>query len=535
MPSGICNACQTYSVDPRYAHMGFCRSCAMCNWCGSRPRKQKADGTFSARCDMCMCQDCGSVDGYQEYENPEEPMMRPYWRLCGNCYRKKVAHLMCKRCKRELASVMKRGEKKPTLCQACMFFRLPDGQKATHYCFFCTNKATHIAGKWVVCKKHAETRTCATDGCTPGTQCHRCQTRQREDERIAGLRSAMTPLTDYNHEQNDKGECYSDCRACMDISRADIFFGNTGPKFWPDKDGPNPDLKMAERRHNKSNRYIACEIEVAGLHNPKRKDLLIQTIKKWGGQIVHDGSLPGGGFEINMAPAAGDYFVRQAQEIGDALRDAEAYTTAACGLHVHADARDFTYADMRRLFLYYSKIEPVLIQMQPYSRSMNSTYCQPVGQMLAEGVKNFALPPFYKKIKGKAKPYKQAVMNSVYLMERRKGGDFSGNVPRPERTSHYGSSHVHYHGMNVHSWFFRGTVENRFHGGTTVARKIVDWATLWAAVLDKAMKISDKDIEAITDPRAEILSIAPTKRAAAYVEARLAAYKDEYVRRRIAV
>jgi Putative amidoligase enzyme len=110
-------------------------------------------------------------------------------------------------------------------------------------------------------------------------------------------------------------------------------------------------------------------------------------------------------------------------------------------------------------------------------------------------------------------------------------GVYNGHpVTRPPRTDHYAHNQgdVHYHNMNLHSWFFRGTVECRMHTGTIVAHKIVDWAITWQAIMDRALSITPEEIAAIKDPVEELLRVSPTEHSRTYIKTRLAAYRADY-------
>ena len=511
--------CVACDEERRMPGSEFCRYCVTCANCALHPTVKDRDGTYrERRCATCRCSKCGS-GMFRDYHDKV-----PTERLCQRCYMKDRGLKGCRGCGGPSPSLFRRGDKSATLCTNCVFTTV-QGEKRVHYCCFCRNKATTYTGKWIVCADHKKFLYCTTTACSPGTQCRRCVARQRENDRLARLSRERLVLTDYEHEKNlENGECYNDCRACSEVATAPVEFDGV-VVFHPDSPTPNPILKMSDRRHIKSNRYISAEIEVAGLHSPQKKDLLMGVVKKWGGRIVHDGSLPRGGFEINTSPAAGDFFYRQLTDIGDALSEAGAYVNNQCGTHIHADARDYRYTDLTRLILYFEKLEPALLWTQPYERGMNNQYCRAVGKQLANAVRSGSLPAMYKKEKGKATPYKTAMITGIYNNRA---------IARPPRTNHYGHEFgdVHYHSMNLHSWFFRGTVECRIHSGTIVARKVIDWAITWQAIMDRALTITPKEIAAIDDPVAELLRVSPTPHSKTYIQARINTYKHEYDRNR---
>lgn len=110
-----------------------------------------------------------------------------------------------------------------------------------------------------------------------------------------------------------------------------------------------------------------------------------KTCMHWGISCVSDGSLPSDGFELNLAPAGGDRWVEEVNAICGELKSRRAWVDASCGLHTHADCRDVTWYDLRRVLLYYALVEPTLYQLMPNSRRENS-YCVPCGPTLAHPI-----------------------------------------------------------------------------------------------------------------------------------------------------
>lgn len=209
-----------------------------------------------------------------------------------------------------------------------------------------------------------------------------------------------------------------------------------------------------------SQRYIAAEIEVDGMHGhlteirSSFKDLN-KVIKKWNASVVRDGSLSGDGFEINTAPARGISFENQIQEICNSI-SANAIITERCGLHIHVDARDLTYEDIKALIALYKSIERGLFLTQPKERR-KSEYCLPCGDIYSK---------------------ESDLDYAVYSKEHSK--------ERIEEMKKNKYATARYFALNLHSWFYRGTVESRLHTGTVNAEEIIAWGSLLAMMLDAA-------------------------------------------------
>jgi hypothetical protein len=78
-------------------------------------------------------------------------------------------------------------------------------------------------------------------------------------------------------------------------------------------------------------------------------------------------------------------------------------------------------------------------------------------------------------------------------------------------TEKYGQAR--YNALNLHSFFYRQTVEFRHHQGTTNAVKATSWGMLCASILDAAQRLSMREINDIIarysdTPHAALIEIA---------------------------
>lgn len=249
-------------------------------------------------------------------------------------------------------------------------------------------------------------------------------------------------------------------------------------------------------KENRSRRFAAAEIEVAGITGNGKATMA--AIRKWRAAIVSDGSLPQGGFEINTAPGNGDLLLQQIKEICDGLTKDDAWVDQSCGLHVHINARDFSYYDMRRLLLLYAKIEKSLYEVVPGNRK-TSTYCKPCADLYIKGL-DVARTPWATKAALVQNHYNR--IGDINDAKSSKGGG--------ER----------YHALNLQSWFFRGTCECRLHSGTTSFKKIANWLMLWINIHDQAMKMTERDIVRLPARWETLIGLAPNKEIAAWLERR---------------
>ncbi len=234
--------------------------------------------------------------------------------------------------------------------------------------------------------------------------------------------------------------------------------------------------KQTEKAINKSDRFIAAELEIAGIKKPfinANVRPLVQTINKWSCSTVQDGSLPLCGFEITTSPANGDKFIKQIKEITTHLNNLDAMITDDCGFHLHIDARDYNFYDIAKLIKVYAVIEPIFFGMVPVKRT-KSKYCLPCGDVYKKALESNGSNYLGTKLQ---------VIQNTYK-------DYNSNESRKTKYNN-----ARYNALNLHSWFYRGTIEFRLMPGTIDANMITMWGILWANILDWVLKASNEDVD----------------------------------------
>lgn len=242
-----------------------------------------------------------------------------------------------------------------------------------------------------------------------------------------------------------------------------------------------------EFTQNSSKRFIACELEYS---NVAHGGDIEAAAKKWKCSIVGDGSLPDTGFEVCTSPANGDLFIDQIKDLTSALAVGSAEVTNDCGFHVHIDARDFRYWDIRKLIILYQKIENGLFDMVPKSRRKNA-FCMPCGVRYLANITTCNRPKLMKK----------QLIHNVYK-------EAPNKLFKDKRTEH--RVDARYYALNIHSWFYRGTIECRLAAGTRDPIKIINWSLLWVSIIDFVNRESESTIKGMSGSELEILlQVAP--------------------------
>jgi len=339
----------------------------------------------------------------------------------------------------------------------------------------CNRRVESVCSECHRCSDHCDCIFCqGCDSAVDGTcsECDRC------GDCCSCLRCRSCDEIVRRVCDNDRcGGCCEDCGCCG--PRVSFFGKGQAPTFHA--------ASALRRKANPSRRFLAAEIEVAKIAS--HPDAVASAVRKWKGAIVPDGSLPSGGFEINTSPASGDLFLAQIREICDALDYADAEVTSACGCHVHADARDLSHMEIRKLMLLWDNIEAGIYAMIPSYRR-ESHYCEPCASKYTAYMTTQPLS---------SKEVRQHVNRAVY-------GRLDRSLPRMKKDK-YNSNR--YAGLNLHSWFHRGTVELRVPPGSVDPTEISRWAMLLGYLLDWVVDHSEKEILAMQalPPKTALLAV----------------------------
>lgn len=266
-------------------------------------------------------------------------------------------------------------------------------------------------------------------------------------------------------DEHDCGE-----RTTSDVSLPNVYTRRGGRNYNANARctrNYEPRLKFFEGEENPmfgSQRFVGTEIEAEeGTFNYEEllKDLPKSTA------MVSDGSVCG--VEINTPPAQGKALVDIITKACEALKKHNYKSTTKCGVHVHIDSRDFrdNHKKIIQLIKTYYATEDLLFSMLPPSR-WNSTYCKRLSQ-------NWLYDSFKKKnVEADKAWYKTEDVRRIAEAKRSKWGE-------------------RYYGLNVHSLFFRGTIELRYHSGTLNPDKILKWVAINLRIFEWVMKSYDEE------------------------------------------
>ena len=151
------------------------------------------------------------------------------------------------------------------------------------------------------------------------------------------------------------------------------------------------------------------------------------------------------------------------QECVRRVRKAGAKANNSCGIHVHVDAANHNRQSLKNLIgIMYSK-EDILFKALQVDPIRARDYCQKVREPMLR----------------QARTLSSDETNDLTQLER---VWYEGNV---ETTDHY--NWTRYHALNLHSVFYRGTVEWRCFNSTLHAGKVAAYVNLCLAISAQAI------------------------------------------------
>jgi hypothetical protein len=307
---------------------------------------------------------------------------------------------------------------------------------------------------------------------------------------------------------------------------------------------------------NKSRRFLTCEIETDHGGRGYGDPVVALVADKWDMKIEHDGSVRGK--EIITTPANGDAFVRQAEELCSALVQDQVVATHSgnydTGFHLHVDARDLSWVDLKRMFTLWNHVERAALDtLRPERQAtLIGGWAEPRSHMEEAG-EGAPLDP-RKRTGGEGASQedleKEARKRVIAALGRERGEEAPatwiedetprlrtpGKARRAEKVTLFSAGSgewatdrrpgERYFALNGMSLFRLGTVEIRAFESTSNAEDLVCWGMLWAAFTDMSKGMSRKKMLQLIqkNPRSVLLDAAPNTRTKLWLKRRWKLY-----------
>ncbi len=162
--------------------------------------------------------------------------------------------------------------------------------------------------------------------------------------------------------------------------------------------------------------------------------------------------------------------IEDLQNIIRLLRAAGAQADGSCGIHVHVDGANHTPASLTRLMNFAIGRQDLFYEALEIKERAN-TWCKKISPKLFKAMKNDLEKT-------------QLSMENIWYSSANDG--YSRGISH----EHYNTTR--YHGINLHAFFTKGTVEFRLFNGTTHAGKIKAYIQFCLAMSAWAINADDK-------------------------------------------
>lgn len=192
-------------------------------------------------------------------------------------------------------------------------------------------------------------------------------------------------------------------------------------------------------------------------------------------KIVSDSSIDthgnGGSYAVEFVTPPLNYEdIETLQNIVRKLKEAGAKRDNSCGIHVHVDGANHTPASLRRLVNFMTARQDLIYESLEIGARANR-WCQKLNQNLLKEMK-------------KDKNLSKRSMEQIWYSPA--NDNYTGGIDH----QHYNSTR--YHGVNLHSFFTKRTVEFRLFNSTLHAGKIKAYIQFCLAVSAWAITSEDK-------------------------------------------
>ena len=197
--------------------------------------------------------------------------------------------------------------------------------------------------------------------------------------------------------------------------------------------------------------------------------------RKW--KVQRDGSIvPQGGSASDeymvefVTPPLNYEDIETLQKIVRAFKQEGAIANSSCGIHIHVDGANHNAVSLRRMVKFFAARQNLVYEGLKIAPSRSAQWCKPIATSLIDEM-------------AKVKNISRSDMENIWYSRANDG--YSGRVDH----RHY--NYTRYHGLNLHSFFSKGTVEFRLFNSTLHAGKIKAYVQFCLAVSAWAIESND--------------------------------------------
>ena len=163
--------------------------------------------------------------------------------------------------------------------------------------------------------------------------------------------------------------------------------------------------------------------------------------------------------------------IETVQEIVRGFRKAGAVANHSCGIHIHVDGANHNAQSLRRMVKFFSARQELVYEALQVSAARYNQWCKPVSKNLIDEM-------------AKIKNISRREMEAIWYSSANDG--YTGRIDH----THY--NYTRYHGLNLHSFFSKGTVEFRLFNSTLHAGKIKAYIQFCLGISAWAIESNDR-------------------------------------------
>lgn len=228
-------------------------------------------------------------------------------------------------------------------------------------------------------------------------------------------------------------------------------------------------------------KVLGCRIGESDGSVYQTRTMIDSQGRKW--KVMRDSSImPQGGsasdeYRVEMVTPPLNYEdIELLQQIVRALREAGAKANSSCGIHVHVDGANHNAKSLRRLVKFFAARQNLVYEGLNISAERADRWCRRMSTALIDEM-------------AKKKDITREEMEAIWYSRSNDG--YYGRIDH----SHYNVTR--YHGLNLHAFFSKGTVEFRLFNSTLHAGKIKAYiqfclaASAWAIESNDSVNFRD--------------------------------------------
>lgn len=224
-------------------------------------------------------------------------------------------------------------------------------------------------------------------------------------------------------------------------------------------------------------KVLGCRVGAAEPNVYQTRTMIDAQGRAW--KVMRDSSIvPTGSDEYRVefvTPPLNYGDIELLQKIVRALRAEGAKANSSCGIHIHVDGANHTALSLRRLVKFFANRQELVYEGLDIAPSRSDFWCCKTPMTLIEKM-------------AEKKNITRSEMEAIWYS--------SANTTQCNGTYRGGIDHQHYnqtryHGLNLHSFFSKGTVEFRLFNSTLHAGKIKAYIQFCLAA--SAWAIESKD------------------------------------------